>query len=190
MTYGTQGGGTNNTVYTVNSVNANTWYIIRTNLNSSDLTSPIPWSHPGGINAFAGGTNNVDYYVNLSSGQSVTINVAATNLCGTSTRNITFTTSSGYRVYSNPAKDRLTVEFDQAEYQEALPDQLELVREETMKAVRSVKIKDEFDKSVFKDSKKVEFQVADLPRGIYYLRVTNSRLEKEKQVEITRVLLE
>ncbi|MCY7353046.1 MAG: hypothetical protein LH606_20715 [Cytophagaceae bacterium] len=60
MTYGTQGGGTNNIVYTVNLVNANTWYMIKTNLNGSDLVSPVSWNHPGGINAFAGGSNNVE----------------------------------------------------------------------------------------------------------------------------------
>lgn len=164
--------------------------MIRTNLNGSELLNPVSWSHPGGINAFAAGTNNVDYYINLSSGQSVTITVAATNLCGTSTRNVTFTTSSGYRVYSNPAKDYLTVEFDHVDYLEALPDELELVSEEKMKTVWSVKMKDEFEKKAFKASKKVEFQVTDLPRGVYYVRVTDSKKEKDKQVELIRILLD
>ncbi|MCY7353047.1 MAG: hypothetical protein LH606_20720 [Cytophagaceae bacterium] len=73
---------------------------------------------------------------------------------------------------------------------EALPDKLELVREETMEVVRSVKIQDEFDRKSLKDTKKVEFNITDLPRGIYYLRVMNSQLEKEKQVEMTRLLFE
>lgn len=39
MTYGTQGNGQTNTVYTVNSVSAGTWYVIRTNTDNAQMNS-------------------------------------------------------------------------------------------------------------------------------------------------------
>lgn len=195
MTYGTQGSGTNNPANTVNFVSANTWYIIRSNANNANLTAPINWffplGQPGNVNGYTGGINNVDFNLNLSSGQSVTFNtIRAVNNCDAQTRNVTFTTGSGFRAYPNPAREEVTVEFDNPTYPEALPDALEIVSEKQMKTVRTVNVQDVFARKAFKNGKQIEFDIRDLPRGVYYLKVTNPRQEKDKQVEMVRLVFE
>lgn len=116
--------------------------------------------------------------------------IRATNNCGTATRNPTFTASSGFRAFPNPAKEELTVEFDNTAYQEALPVALEIVSEKQMKTVRTVNVQDVFTRKAFKNGKQIEFDIRDLPRGVYYLKMLNLRQEKEKQVEMVRLVFE
>lgn len=97
--------------------------------------------------------------------------------------------NSPYRVYPNPASDLVQVEFDYPEYAEALPDQIDLLSEQSTKPVRSVNVQDVYKKKAFKSGRKIEFDVRDLPRGTYYLRVKNSRV-KDKELESVRIVLE
>lgn len=134
-----------------------------------------------------------EYRLNLSSGQSVNITVSGSNPCGSANRTFTFTTSSGgWRLASaNPATDAVIVEFDNPNQLEALPDQVDLLSGESTKPVKSVNIKEVYEKKAFKDGNKIQFDVQELPRGVYYLQVKNSReKDKGKQVESIRILLE
>jgi hypothetical protein len=116
--------------------------------------------------------------------------MSASTTCGLTTRNPTFSTYSGYRVYPNPAKDKITVEFDNTASQEVLPNVLEIFSEKDLNIVRTINVQDVFNRNTFKNGKQIEFDIRDLPRGVYYLRVINPRQEKEKQTELTRLVFE
>lgn len=73
----------------------------------------------------------------------------------------------------------MTVIFDDASYQEALPDQFELISEKEGKSLQTVDVKDMFTKKSFKNGNQVVFDIHNYPRGTYYLRVTNSRQPDE-----------
>lgn len=90
---------------------------------------------------------------------------------------------------SNPVRDNMQIDFDNTEFIEALPDQMDLLSESSTKPVRSLKIKDIYDKKMFKDGKSVVFDVSSLPRGTYYLHIINSK-KKDNQVDAIRVILE
>lgn len=183
MVYGTQGNGINQTVNTVNFVSANTYYIIRT--NNSFNTTNTSWNTNTTINSYVG---NGGYVFTLSPGQSVNITVTVSNGCGSSTRTITFTTSSGFRVYPNPASSQFSVEFDHVAMAEALPDQIDLLSEESAKSVRSVNVQDVFRTKAFKEGNKINFDVKELPRGTYYLHIKNSKAEDEERKSIRIIL--
>lgn len=185
MKYGTAGNGVTNTVYNVNTVSASTWYIVQTNEPSGSLA----WNpNNASVNGYVSGPYEYRFYLNA--GQSLTFSpLTATNSCGTATRYPTFTTSSGFRVTPNPATTEFQVEFDHVDYLEALPEQIDLFSEKSTKAVRSVKVKDTFDKKAFKNNNAIDFDVKDLPRGTYYLHVIDSK-KKDKEVEAIRVVLE
>lgn len=117
------------------------------------------------------------------------VRITATNDCGTTTRDLVFVISSGYRVYSNPTKDFLNVKFDSAENIDGLPESLTLYGENSMKSVKDVLLKEVFEKNAFKDKNIVELDVRSLPKGTYYLhlRYTTPKeiLEKYKEASLT-----
>jgi len=186
MTYGTQGNGPTNFVYTTNSISANTWYVIRTNTELAQLTSGANWSTNASINGYS--PYQGEYRLNLSPGQSVNLTVSASNQYGSSIRTITFYAPSYYRVAPNPAQNTVGIEFDKVDYLEALPEQIDLLNEASTNPIKSLNIKQIYEDQSFKQSKKVMFDVKDLPRGVYYLHVKNSR-NKEKQVDAIRIIL-
>ena len=176
-------------VYTYNSVAANTWWKLQTNLNAGTLSGPISWNPNPSVNAFASGPNNVEYYLNLSSGQSTNITVSATNDCGTSNRTIAFASYYGYRVYPNPAKNTVYVEFDNTEKADLLPEEIRLLSEKSTNPVRTVNVQDTYSQKAFKNGNQVELDVKNLARGTYYLNIINSK-RKDLATDIIRLVLE
>jgi predicted Zn-dependent protease len=187
MTYGTEGSGQTSTVSTVNFVQANVWYVVRTNTESAQLTSGVFWSPNININGYTNGSH--EYRFRMNAGQSVNIGVSASNTCGSSSRTITFTTPSSFSVSPNPASDVVQVEFSSTSNLAALPEQLTLVSEKSAKPVRSIKVSEVFASKGFKDGNKVELLTKDLPRGTYYLHILSPRL-KDKPLEVVRILLQ
>ncbi|MEZ0541455.1 T9SS type A sorting domain-containing protein [Fibrella arboris] len=116
--------------------------------------------------------------------------MTTTNTCGTTSSAFIVYIPYSYRIGPNPAKESITVAFTDTKYQEALPDQIDVISEKTQKPVRSVNVAETFKQNKFKDGNAIEFDVQDLPRGTYYLKVINPRLEKEKQIEMARLYLE
>jgi hypothetical protein len=145
----------------------------------------------GDINVSLSGVNRGDaqIYVYGNNGNS-SININASNACGSKSSALIIYIPSDYSATPNPAKESLTVAFTDTQYQEALPDDLEIVSEKTMKPVRSVNVKETFKKGGFQNGNKINFDIKDLPRGIYYLKVVNPRREKEKQIEMVRLVFE
>lgn len=167
--------GTTNTTVSAPGASSFNWSLVSTNAPN------LLWG--------ATAPSNSIMYVTLSSGQSAMFDVSATTSCGFRTRRITHYIPSGFRVAPNPAKESFAVEFDHADVLEVLPEEIELLSETSTKPVRAVKVKDVFDKNQFKDGKKIQFDVRDLPRGTYYLWVTDKR-NKEKPTETVRIILE
>lgn len=133
--------------------------------------------------------NTCSIYVTGITGNK-SIRITATNSCGSSTTDVVIYIPSSMRVYPNPATTQLTVEFSSTEYEEALPDQLDLVSEKDVKTVKALKMKDVYNAKKFTDGNKVEFDIHDLARGTYYLRVSNSRESADKKSEMIRLLFQ
>lgn len=64
-----------------------------------------------------------------------------------------------------------------------------LFSEKFKNPVRSVKVKNVFERKAFKNGKNIELDTKDLPRGTYYLHVTDSKKKGEK-VDAIRLILE
>ncbi|MCY7351487.1 MAG: hypothetical protein LH606_12620 [Cytophagaceae bacterium] len=113
------------------------------------------------------GANGGDCQINISGNTgSRTLRISANTSCGSNSRDVIFYIPSGYRAYSNPVKDKLTVEFTNADLLEALPDQLEIVSEKEMKTVLTVNLPDVFSQKAFKNGKQTEFDIRELSRGV------------------------
>ena len=120
------------------------------------------------------------------------LNVNIYNSCGSTNQTLTICTNNclaKYTVYPNPAKDYITVEFDQIESAEFLPDEIVLLSEKSTKSVKNVDVQALYQRNGLKNGKQVEIDAKALPRGTYYLHIKNSRL-KETKVDIVRILLE
>lgn len=145
----------------------------------------------GNINTSLSGVNggNAQVYVYGSYGNSA-ININGNNVCGNKSSTFIIYIPSSFRASPNPAKESLTIAFTDTKYQEALPDQLEIISEKTSKIVRSINVREVYDNHKFQENNKIEFDVKDLPRGVYYLKIINPRQEKDKQVETVRLVFE
>lgn len=128
-------------------------------------------------------------YVNISGFYRVV--GTASNSCGSSSATFYLYKcgNSPYRVYPNPASDVVQVEFDYPEIAESLPDQIDLLGEQSTKPLKSVNVQDVYKRKALKEGRKIEFDVRNLPRGTYYLHIKNSRI-KDKEMESVRVVLE
>ena len=83
-------------------------------------------------------------------------------------------------LYPNPAKDVVTLEFENPEQPESIPITVEIYDEKKQSKLKS------FDLSKSKNKKK-EIDVSDLPRGTHYMKLY---FEKKKEVETIRLILE
>ncbi|GAA4419489.1 hypothetical protein GCM10023187_53850 [Nibrella viscosa] len=186
MTYGTEGTGQTNTVYSVNMVSPGTWYILRTNTELAQLTSGPFWNPSSSINGYS--PNQGEYRFNLTPGQSVNLTVAASNSCGSASRTITFTVPSSYFVAPNPAQNSITIQFDKVDYFETLPEQIVLINEKNTSITKIVNMKDLIKEQTFRENRKVEIDVRHLPRGTYYLHFKSANI-MNKVDNIVRILL-
>jgi hypothetical protein len=91
--------------------------------------------------------------------------------------------------YPNPTSDELTLEFKDAKNLESLPAQVILYAGTSTKSVRSISVKEVFERKGFKDGNKIKVDIRNLPRGIYYLHVISNN-EKEDKIQKIRILLE
>ena len=137
------------------------------------------------------GVNNGDGQINVSGTiGNASLNIVASNQCGSESRSVTFYIPASLLASPNPARSSITVAFSDTDDAYALPDQLDIISEKEMKTVKTVNIQEVFKKKAFKNGKEVDFDISDVPRGTYYLRVTNSRQVEEKQTEMIRLIFE
>ncbi len=134
------------------------------------------------------GTAFSQFNFNLTSGSSITFNpVSAINSCGTSNRTLAFIANSSFKIAPNPAKDVLKIIFDNVEYLDALPVQIELYSESSLKVVKSISIAQVYNEKLFVEGNVLAIDVRDLPRGIYYLRIVpNKNVDDDvKQIRVS-----
>jgi trypsin len=126
------------------------------------------------------GTNNTGTYFTT---------VYASNSCGAIGRNIIVQVNScGYRVYPNPAQKNIAVEFEDPDKVESIPDLIEIKDEKEQKVVKQKNIKDFKDKQKNTPYSKIDFDVSDLPRGVYYLSLKYGD-KKGAKIETIKILL-
>ena len=97
----------------------------------------------------------------------------ATNLCGSSQAYFYYlnkTGSNGYKVFPNPSKDKIKVEFDFKEIAEDLLSEVKLLNEKG-DVLRNLDIEKYQKDNIFKSVNFVELDVDKLPRGDYYLHL-------------------
>ena len=137
------------------------------------------------------GVNNGNGQINVSGSiGNASLNITASNQCGSESRSVIFYIPASFAASPNPARSTITVAFSDTDDAYALPDQLDIISEKEMKAVKTVNVQDIFKKKAFKNGKEISFDISDAPRGTYYLKITNSRQTVEKQTEMVRLIFE
>ena len=119
------------------------------------------------------------------------VSVTAQNSCGSTQSGLTFCAQNcyaRYTVYPNPAQDQVSVEFEQIDNAEALPDEIMLMAENSTKPVKTVNVQDDYQNKRLLNGKSVMINVKDLPRGTYYLHIRNNR-NQENPIDKIRILL-
>ena len=130
-----------------------------------------------------------DCYVTTNGG--ATVAAVATNSFGTSNTLYYYIPAMGSftSAYPNPAKDLLTLEFTTLKFSESLPSKIEILSEHHTKPVIYVPVREIYDKNGFADDNKIQIDVKNLSRGIYYLHVSPA-LNSHEEKSIVRILLE
>lgn len=116
------------------------------------------------------------------------VKLTATNACGNFAEDFVFLLESGFKVYPNPAMEKITLEFANTAMLAAMPSKIELFAEKSTQSVRSVVIREVFDIKGFHEGNKLHWNVSDLPRGTYYLHATRSENSREV-VDKVKVIL-
>lgn len=159
-------------------------------VNTTQATS-ASWS-VSCCNAYLTDYGNGMAYFNSYNNDCYGLNVTATNACGNTQDGVTICVEDcfySYRVYPNPAKNYFYLEFDQTDNLSSLPERVELLSEKSTNPVRSINIQEVHERKGFVNGNRLEFDVKDLPRGVYYVHVTNSR-RKEKEKDSIRLIIE
>lgn len=119
------------------------------------------------------GTNNTGSYF---------LTITASNTCGTNGRSIAVQVNNcGLRIFPNPAKEVVFIEFESPDKIESLPSLIEIVEEKTHQVVRVKDLKALKEKNSTQVVSKVVFEVADLARGTYYVQATFDQNGKEER---------
>jgi hypothetical protein len=130
------------------------------------------------------GTNNTgSFYLTIK---------AFNGTCSTGKSIIVNVNNCGYRIASNPTQATLSILLDAPLQTESIPDNLDLYDEKN-KSVKSLDLKQKkkdisIDPAHAFDLKKIDLDVADLPRGVYYLHLGFGS-KKDNQVDKIRILL-
>lgn len=134
-----------------------------------------------------GGSAYFNSYVNNCYG----IDITVSNCFGSVQKGITICVDNCakgtpiYKVFPNPAKDQVKIQFDDVA-REALPQVIKLLSEATGKDVRSVQGAEQFGSVSFHQDKTITLSVGDLPRGTYYLML----ISRDGSSENVRLVLE
>lgn len=133
-------------------------------------------------------TSNPEIYVHNGSSYGYrTIQVSASNTCGSTYEELNLEMFSLFKTaYPNPAKDYLTIEFNNINDKNTLPDAIELINEKSTKRELALSIDD-----IQKDSKnlngnKYKLDISKFERGVWYLQAK----KKNHKTEVIRLLFE
>jgi hypothetical protein len=194
--------GCSNTVHAYKSVTVGTPLVMYPNLFlfdsysnmwqfSHDYQPGASWSYYVASGSATLQQNVGDCYITTSTGASVC--VYGSNSCGSGSTYCFDVPAGGgsymQSVSPNPAKDRLVLQFKSTESLKTLPDYVSLYTENSTEYVKSISIKDVYERKAFEQGDKLNIDVNDLPRGIYYLHVIPNEESKQPTQRI-RIVLE
>jgi hypothetical protein len=135
-----------------------------------------------------GGTAYFNSYVNNCYG----IDITVSNCFGAVQKGITICVDNCakgtpiYKVFPNPAKDQIKIQFDDAQAVERLPQIIRLLSEVGGKEVRAIEAIEQYATAAFQQDRTIAVSVSDLPRGTYYLLLVN----RDGSSENVRLILE
>lgn len=135
-----------------------------------------------------GGTAYFNSYVNNCYG----IDITVSNCFGSVQKGITICVDNCakgtpiYKVFPNPAKDQVKVQFDETQAVEKLPQLIRLLSEVGGKEVRVIEATEHYATAAFNQDRTIAMSVGDLPRGTYYLLLLN----RDGTSENVRLVLE
>lgn len=142
-------------------------------------------------NAYLTGYLNGTAYFNSYINDCYGIDIDFTNRCGTSGTGISVCVDNcfaRYSVYPNPVTDQISIELGEAKNKKSLPERIDLFEEKSTKKVRSIDVRDAFEKNSLKANGTLTINVEDLARGVYYLHIINKESAGDKLV-VQRVIL-
>lgn len=131
-----------------------------------------------------------DAYITTSGG--ATICVTGTNSCGSGAPFCFYVPASGgmlKAVSPNPAREDLSVQFNNAEKADLLPSTLLLYQESSTNPIKSISVRNALENKTLVDRDKIKISVADLPRGVYYLHAIPSR-DSKQDIQKVRIVLD
>lgn len=148
----------------------------------SSTPASLPWTQPSTGNlsiTFQGPNQQGMFRYNYS------------NACASLSKFYGFKSVScaGLLAYPNPATSTMTIEFENTEELEYLPERVILISEATKQTVVSLNIGDYFSQKKFRDNNKIDMNVGELPRGVYYIHSVPAK-DSKLEVQKIRVVLE
>jgi hypothetical protein len=135
-----------------------------------------------------GGSAYFNSYVNNCYG----IDITVSNCFGSVQKGITICVDNCakgmpiYKVFPNPAKDQVKIQFDDAYATEQLPQVIKLFSEVGAKEIRVVQATEQYATAAFEQDRTITMPVNDLPRGTYYLMLVS----RDGSSENVRLILE
>ena len=115
----------------------------------------------------------------------------ATNQCGNAGYTFLMYACNGYRVAPNPAKAKINVVFDNTDNIKTLPEQIDVLSENSTNVLRTINVKQVFDKKQFVNGNTVMIDAEGLPRETYYLHVKfGEQTDKKTKIDKLRIILE
>ncbi|WP_353717766.1 T9SS type A sorting domain-containing protein [Dyadobacter sp. 676] len=91
-----------------------------------------------------------------------------------------------YKIFPNPAKDQVKIQFEDVHAIEQLPQIVRLFSEAGAKEVREIQATEQYATATFEQDRAITVPVSDLPRGTYYLMLVN----RDGSSENVRLVLE
>ena len=169
---------------------------IRNGNMSINVTQPYPFYStqanfsPSNSSVSVSGNPNTIVLVNVPNTiNSYTMNISASNPCGTTYKSVPISYGSGYKVYPNPAASYTYIEFDvdanNAKNDIFLPQTVALKNEKNQILKQNQPKQDFIDKKL-EDGKRLKWDISTLPNGVYYLDVVYS----EKNSSTLRLLIQ
>ena len=186
-------------IKTINGVAAGTTPVSAGNLYNLSASSNTIGSTTFSYNNYSGtGNMNIDLYspssantqmyvYSSSTNGSRHVRVNATNSCGSYYEDFVFYLVGGsfMSVYPNPVQNEITIEAQAAE---TMIESIVLLSEQTGQIAKSAAVKDLKNGNKIQGNK-ILLNVADLPRGTYYLQL-NTKEKSDQPKERIRLLLQ
>jgi len=140
------------------------------------------------ITIYSPTTASTNMYVSsLSTTGARYVRVTATNTCGSYYEDFVFYLMS-FRIiaYPNPARDLLTLKFDNIDEKEFLPDFIELVNEKSLKTELYLSIDNVFKDALKRQGNEYIMDINKLERGTWFLRA----IKKGHEPEVIKLIFE